>query len=270
MGNADLICHYTSMEGFKSIIQSKKIWATNVLFLNDTKEYLHAFDVFQAEVEKLKIELKNLSEKDTLFFSGLAQCMDEMDYIGAEQHYVTSFSKNIDQLSQWRAYGSIGIVFNKALFENSLNTHNQLYCRMKPCRYDTEGLQEMITAKIRKLYTDYLNSSNHDAIYRLATDLQIYLYNRAAFLKDKGFHEEREYRVSYASTGDEEVKFRATDSCLVPYVEIAFDQHAIDSIYIGPSVEPKRAEKSIELFLYEHFPDNPPKVHKSQCTYRNW
>ena len=34
--------HHTSFNGFHGIVESKKIWAADVRFLNDKQEFLHA------------------------------------------------------------------------------------------------------------------------------------------------------------------------------------------------------------------------------------
>ena len=79
MRNSELISHYTSLEGFRGIIESKKIWATNVMFLNDNKEYFHAFEVFDSGFERFKEELKPSTNDDLLFLATIRKIMDKMD-----------------------------------------------------------------------------------------------------------------------------------------------------------------------------------------------
>lgn len=273
MSSSELIGHYTSLEGFRGIVQSKKLWATNIMFLNDNKEYLHTFEVFNYEFEKFKEELNPGSNDDIFFLSAFRQCMDEMDLIGSEQHYVTSFSKNLDQLSQWRAYGSVGIVFNKEILEDSLLENKNLLCKMETCRYESGSLEVEFYERIRDLYDNYqsaLKSKGKEEIFELIVDLQVYLYDISAFYKDGGFHEECEYRLSFASTGDEDLKFRPDGSYLIPYVEVPYDPISIESVIIGPCVDPERTERSIELFLKNQFPNRQPKIYSSKSPFRNW
>jgi len=40
----DMLYHYTSSTGLIRIAESKKLWATNILYLNDSRELDHAMD----------------------------------------------------------------------------------------------------------------------------------------------------------------------------------------------------------------------------------
>src|SRR5690606_37167778 len=158
MSSSELIGHYTTLEGFRGIVQSRNLWATNIMFLNDNKEYFHTYQIFNSEFEKFKEELKPSSNDDIFFLTAFRQCMDKMDSIGSEQHFVTSFSKNLDQLSQWRAYGSVGIIFNKEMLEAGLHKNQTLLCDMGPCRYESQSLEAEFYERIRDLYNQYQNA----------------------------------------------------------------------------------------------------------------
>jgi hypothetical protein len=193
--------------------------------------------------------------------------------IGADQHYVTSFSENLDQLSQWRAYGSVGIIFNRHKLEGSILSGALGNSTLDVCRYSQIDLKHEIKNKLTEIYTEYEKRfpiKGQNEIFSLAVDLQIYLYDEAAFVKDNGFHEEAEIRLSYAIGGDEQVKFRTAGSSLIPYMEMPFSLEAIDSIIIGPNIDPARAENSLSLFLKAKIPENTPCVRHSIVPYRNW
>lgn len=268
-----MICHYTSLEGFKSIIESSVIWATNVMFLNDRNEYLHTFEIFKSVFDEFKRELDGEATIAKYFVRGLDRSFDGMGLLGAEQHYVTSFSQNLDQLSQWRAYGSIGIIFNRHKLEDSILAKALGNPTFDMCKYSQVDLRCEVKRKIKDLYSEYESrfpENGKDEIFRLAVDLQIYLYDEAAFVKDNGFHEEAEIRLSYAVGGDEGVKFRTASSSLVPYIEMPFSLEAIESIIIGPNIDPVRAENSISLFLRSKIPKDTPRVRHSVVPYRSW
>ena len=40
----ELLYHYTGQNGFLGIIGNKNIWASNIHYLNDSKEFIHAID----------------------------------------------------------------------------------------------------------------------------------------------------------------------------------------------------------------------------------
>jgi hypothetical protein len=47
----EVVHHYTSMETFLKIVQSKQLWATSVAYLNDTSEQDHFFKRALARVD---------------------------------------------------------------------------------------------------------------------------------------------------------------------------------------------------------------------------
>ena len=53
------IYSYTSQKGLLGILQSKKLWMTNILYLNDSSEFTHTLDLVKAE---LKVQKKLLSK----------------------------------------------------------------------------------------------------------------------------------------------------------------------------------------------------------------
>jgi len=55
-----IIYHYTSLQGLLGIIESRSIWTTNIIYLNDTSELNYATKLFNEEV-------KNFKEKDHNF-----------------------------------------------------------------------------------------------------------------------------------------------------------------------------------------------------------
>src|SRR5580698_8671217 len=96
-----ILYHYTTTEGLLGIIESKELWATNILFLNDTSELVDAFKLFASELEANPIKLgERKGWLQTMILPSLETA--EVD------HFVVSFCENGDLLSQWRAYGAKG------------------------------------------------------------------------------------------------------------------------------------------------------------------
>ena len=88
--------HYTTPDSLYSIIESKKLWATQIQHLNDTSEFQHGVDVALLEIRDF--EKKSLPGEDLLFES-LKKRVRSMD--GARS-FVFSLSEQSDLLSQWR------------------------------------------------------------------------------------------------------------------------------------------------------------------------
>jgi hypothetical protein len=58
----DLIYHYTTIEGFRQILGSGKLWATHIRYLNDKSEYLHIFNVLKAKAGEAPLGDEKASE----------------------------------------------------------------------------------------------------------------------------------------------------------------------------------------------------------------
>ncbi len=103
--------HYASVRGFQDIVTSKAIFATDVRFLNDYKEFIHAREIAKEVVAETP-------EFGSHFFPAriyLEQAVNLSFSTGLHpsrlQVFVASFSTAEDQLSQWRGYsqGSSGV-----------------------------------------------------------------------------------------------------------------------------------------------------------------
>src|ERR1035437_8040735 len=49
--------HYTSQKGLFGILQTNKLWMTNILYLNDSSEFTHTLDLVKSELENRKVTL---------------------------------------------------------------------------------------------------------------------------------------------------------------------------------------------------------------------
>jgi hypothetical protein len=95
----DLLYHYTDAAGLRGILQTGRIWATNVRFLNDTKEGELPFEMV---VEELAIAYAEAPEQTDLM---VRHVRAQKYYGGNLPIYLSSFSTVHDSLSQWRGYG---------------------------------------------------------------------------------------------------------------------------------------------------------------------
>ena len=108
------IFHYTSQRGLIGIAQSKSIWATNIHYLSDSAEFIHAIDLVN---HLMRVEGESCSEvRVKHLFYRLAMTKENIENISI---YVCSFSEKKDLLSQWRGYCpngngfSIGFDYNR-------------------------------------------------------------------------------------------------------------------------------------------------------------
>ena len=98
-----ILYHYTSLEGFKGIVETKKIWAANNDYLNDISEIKYASELLQGCLG----EYDNKTLPEEVVTSVMQQ--DHYKKFGDLMFsYICSFSEDPDLLSQWRAYGANG------------------------------------------------------------------------------------------------------------------------------------------------------------------
>ncbi len=253
--------HYTSVQGFQGIVTSKGIFATDVRFLNDRTEFIHAREVASqvvAETDEYGANFfpaKEYSKKavDSAFSTGPLSA-DRL------QVFVASFSEAEDQLSQWRGYsqGSSGVSIAFDLTTLRPPAQIDTLVTFAPCIYEPEEKKTILRDALAHFVGQsqgYWNAGFEaaDAIWHAGDPVtgqaiidkitgssqfkaditaamvktQADLLRVAALSKHESFHEEREWRlVLPVSTGKTTLKnpprFRLASTTLIPYIAHPF------------------------------------------------
>jgi hypothetical protein len=284
-----LLWHYTTLEGLQGIVKEQAIWATDVRYLNDRREYVHARDLF---VEVITEKKKNASDSEKLT---LDQSLDVIQTVHTLENYrvfVSSFSANEDQLSQWRAYGSaakgISIGFdlrrlNIPEVESSANVFAPcVYSRQQQINMIGVWLQHFFSVMQRMKDANAKNSSESlckddppdVATKKLLTafgaDLSMELFQIVmdpgrlfALMKHESFAEENEWRLVISesrariNSSPHKLQTRVRGTTFVPYISVPIQQlpskhgsnSRIKSITIGPHPDPEMAMYALSEFL---------------------
>jgi hypothetical protein len=145
--------HYTSVQGFQGIIASGNIYATDVRFLNDSEEFVHARKVANEVVEhasefgELGFPLRDVlkSAVNGVFAS------DFLDPNRA-QIFVASFTDSADDLSQWRGYshGTFGVSISFDLRMHRPIVESDSAVTFAPCIYDDDEKRNLIQFAIHQ------------------------------------------------------------------------------------------------------------------------
>jgi hypothetical protein len=108
-----LLWHYTGFEGFRGIVNSKHIYATNLKYLNDKEEFEHGYSL----ARQLLLDLLPEEDADPPVVRQLV--MGEFEGLFTQgplspetlSVFTASFTLHGDQLSQWGGYsrGSTGV-----------------------------------------------------------------------------------------------------------------------------------------------------------------
>jgi hypothetical protein len=169
--------------------------------------------------------------------------------------YVSSFTENADQLSQWRAYcpasGGYAIGFKaKDLVPGTKALVDRF---MAHCVYETDAqrrlAQEIVEVVAQTAYEHRHEGMEQDRILRESYKLfGRFLLTLAPVFKDQSFQEEREWRVVSLGSAFDVVKplFREGRSTVIPYRKYAFPRSRplpIEELIVGSTPHPDLARE---------------------------
>ena len=216
--------HYTNQQGAYGILESKSIWASDPIFLNDEQEIrlgMSAFDEAFKEVKASKCEdyeeiknihdyLTNISDENNREFKGLVR----------QRAYTVSLTTESDDLSQWRGYGGpagVALGFQLSLLEGA---------RPKPFFAPIlYGTEEMFTELLYKDILYMLENLKHNGsdVFSRNNALVTRYLTFLPLIKHKAFEAENEWRM--VVTGNRmtqsETEWRSTFNYAIPYIKIA-------------------------------------------------
>lgn len=254
----DYLYHYTSLDGFKGIIESKEVWATGAhCLLSDPTEITIAREI---TLKMLKERKKDFDKRD--IYEIWVNAIEE--WIKMKQDtFVFSLTEKEDLLSQWRAYcpkGGVSIGFSIAkISENKqyhvMNGSSPNYLMHESLLYKCVYSEQKQREKINEMFDLFLSQKYWNIPPNL---LKSQIWNAIRFLsysfKHQSFEEEQEWRLCLFSCGEENLlKYKVVDSMLIPYVSFltkdTCGQSTIKTIKIGPSRDKENLRKNITSYL---------------------
>jgi Protein of unknown function (DUF2971) len=250
---------YTSLEALVSIVQSKRVWASNIRFLNDQSELLW---LRQHVVSILKRKGTSTGQE-----ARMKEIIAMIEAWPPFSLFVASFTEKPDDLSQWRAYCPAGLGVSigfstKCLSEqwiaNPRDPENPFFlsAMMHRARYysttDERALEEAIDHLLRvdgpvqidpKRALDLMPELFPSLVETVAKltgqeeqaehlksikTVPVWLSLISPLFKHAAFKDEAEWRkvISKDFRPMPGQKFRQGKSTLVPYVEIVLDSRS--------------------------------------------
>ena len=275
----DVLYHYTTQNGLIRIITEKRIWATNMRYLNDAKEFEYAIELAQKILREYRTD-----EGD--FLNQIAELVNSREGLAV---YVCSFSGEKDQLSQWRGYtrGTKGFSIGFDSSELKALADKQGFL-LTSCIYDRQE-QEKLIKKIIDKALDHLATTTFYGSDIDDFNLDLYLeklgqarstfahmlFSLAPKLKHPSFNEENEWRLISTAKGlaKRAVHFRPGPSTIVPYIHFSLSEEKegipIKRIVVGPTPNAQLSKHSLaSLLACEQVKDCNIAV--SEIPYRDW
>ena len=231
--------HYTSSDGLISILRSREIWASNISFLNDTKEIEHAVDYAKNAISN-RVNRGNLTVDEISFLESLARASGT----AAKRYYVASFSEDQDLLSQWRAYCPPGGGYSLGLpSEQLVAVAEDQQFLLAPCIYDHRTQYKIlseITESFLAIYRERLRSTaDADKLKNdLSWEFAQHITRFGPTLKHPTFKEEREWRLISPMLQEPhpQLDFRGSATRVVPFFRFKLvTQEHPDLVRVGPS-----------------------------------
>jgi hypothetical protein len=270
----DIVWHYTNGEGFLGILQSATIHATQVASLNDRRETKYATDYFKTSIQKL-LE----SKKDDIVARDFLQKV--LEYVkedpsspthGTSKFFVTSFSGEEDDLSQWDRYGrpngyAIGFFARGFWREPTSTLYKVAYDKARVQKASDDLAEATLRFFLQGLQGERLQEPNKWAeVFFQAWDE--WIYKLAPLAKDVKWRAENEFRLVHELKGSEfsQVRFKQRDTMLARYLPLSTPSWMknrtpllpIAKVMIGPGNHPAFTRVSVMLLLEQMGYTNVP------------
>ena len=279
----ETVWHYTDGSGFLGILQSGRLYATQVSALNDSKETEYATDLFRDEVKKAIVE-QTANYEAVSFFQNILELIKEEPGTptqGISKFYVACFSARADDLNQWSKYtkaspGRFAIAFHP----NGLK--RELTSTLYRVIYDREKLEAAVKKVVYAtldFYKSGLLGERADKpdewakLFYLAWDE--WIYKLAPLAKDQQWDSEDELRIVHELKVADfpHVRFTQKRSSLARYLPLDFpcwvkervSRLPIAKVMVGPGENQASSRVSAMLLLEQMgYPNVPVEI--SKCT----
>jgi hypothetical protein len=253
------VYHYTSAEGLCGILTKCNFFASDLFCLNDPLEFQHGksvvLDVLRAKSDPVSVALVENFESEPLF-----------PHIGKNWSvYSVSFCGTKDLLGQWRGYGgpsgyAIGLSLEKVL------SHASHRFAVIKVLYDLGKQHEVVEAFLAKALDSFEQAKKvadpDELLTSLGTRLIQFMFN----MKQPAFRGEDEWRIILLEPHDTtafELKYRASNGNIIPYIEFPFETGWISTIVSGPTVAPDANGWAIQSLLASHGFDDATWEHSA-------
>jgi hypothetical protein len=254
----ELLWHYTGAEGLLGIVSEGQFRATDVFFFNDSSEVHYTLEL----IERALPEVRSVLDPGPA-----TQVLDGIiEQIGALRRspefpyrmYAVCFCEEPDLLSQWRGYGALGGGFALGFsYQAMVDCISKTELGVSRIWYDpadqSQLIRETVVCACKTLLRVSAKVEQRRNIRDLARQAASYAFKIlciiAVSLKSPAFREEREWRVIDYASLERTASFLVRRGIVVPYVSLSLPLSALRRVQIGPTLEPKSAQRSVKEVL---------------------
>jgi hypothetical protein len=261
---SQVIWHYTTGDALVGIIQSGALYSTQVSCLNDSTEVHYGETLLREALIEIQKETHPDEEVQLL-----GQLINESALENAQpsDFFVTCFSSEKDDLSQWRAYGGGENGYAIAFFAGGffkrgtsivvrVNYDRQLHVSMagEAARATLSFFREGLDARSSEDRETWASDFRQEW-FRL-------LGNLAPMVKDPAFSAENEYRIVHTFVSNElsQLRFRQKGSLMSLHLPLLFPPPTdvrssalpIAEVMVGPGRHKEVSRLSAKLLLNQN------------------
>jgi hypothetical protein len=261
----ETLYHYTNAAGLKGILESGKLWLSDIRSLNDPSEISHPFSRVIKILEEVVASIHPAGAK----FTNNIKAFAESGLLQNVAHFfVCSFSSEPDDLYQWQSYAEQGcgyaIAFDGKLLENVFITQSDgspdPHRSTLLIRYDDtelEQVQRAIVTRMASLVTapEGRKDLSADAINAYMAELTVRallpLLQVVLSFKHPAYKHEHEFRFLEIHRMDQPPAFltRQRANSEVRYREFNWRSRApeaVAEIRVGPAADLEAATRHIK------------------------
>jgi hypothetical protein len=258
--------HYTDARGLRGIFESEQIWFTDYRHLNDPSEFLHGLEFARDIASRLK---QSADASAQFFLDQFIKNFRRETFDKGFEFYIASFSREGNDLGQWRAYADNGrgfaIGFAPRLFE--IVTHlptDKPPDLVSPVNYTPEDVNALYTPPILEAAQLFLSAATTNAdliadeailipfVREMIYELIGTLVMRSVATKHPAYQNEQEVRLIIAGPAamlSPYIKTRLRGSEIVPYIAQPWPaRNNVVEIVVGPAAPPD-TERTLRKFL---------------------
>jgi hypothetical protein len=271
--------HYTNEAGLRGILESGTLWLSSIRAMNDPSEHLHGMGIASKAIAAAAVH-PWVDGK----FKLVAEILSDYRWFAEIGDYFTvSFSREEDDLSQWRAYGADGHGFTLGFSSNELNkAFNQIDIfgtpgiPAFPVLYDDDLLvrvvNEIISIAIRAIASMPRDEPEEPVVKFMYQRLASSLAWLTLFFKHPHYRSECEVRYTKPQLIAQQpgLKTRTGKTGKVAYIELPWRKYspaALVSIGVGPSADFEAASNLVSHTLRNTA--STPKIRRSSIPYRS-
>jgi hypothetical protein len=267
--------HYTDANGLKSIIENDEIWFTDYRYLNDPSELRHGISLAHETINATLVKAK--AANADFLCKMMIDLFTPENFSGHLQFLIACFSRDRDELGQWRAYADNGrgfaIGLSKTMFANNdpVNTANPLMnVTVGPVRYRDSDTKRRHALAINEAVSGFEKATRYARKHLVQKDIFLGFSDRLArevlaspliwnclTCKHPAYSRENEVRLIILGSQkifDGKVPVRIRKGEVIPYFNRPMGLHkpgSIVEVVIGPAA-PIGAEDGVRTLLDKH------------------